>query len=218
MVWFLSFAVFWRSSILLRVGLCDKFSGANFCFSLSFCGLVFLVGFCLCFLRIFLQVRPGNALKKFSSCQVLFFLVRSLCLRVWVDDVFVVSLPSLFSFQRERSGLTGHHTPPRTCCWFFPFLFSVPAALVCSPVLAVRPFCSGVSLGCHSGPRAFFGFSRDFSDASFLDARRQRRLLDSFLWSFVFPVLWCLRLHTFLVGLGPAEGLRPPLVWFLLCC
>ena len=34
-VWFLSSAVFWQSSLLLKVGLCDKFSGANFCFLLS---------------------------------------------------------------------------------------------------------------------------------------------------------------------------------------
>ena len=32
----------------------------------------------------------------------------------------------------------------------------------------MRPFGSGVSSGCHSGPRAFFGFSRDCSEALFL--------------------------------------------------
>ena len=95
------------------------------------------------FLRILLQVRPGSAFKKFFSRQVLLWLVRSSCLRVWVDDVFVVSFPSLLScfFKRESSGLTGHHTPPIRVVWFF-LSFFVPAALVCSPILAVRPFCS----------------------------------------------------------------------------
>ena len=40
-VWFLSFAVFWQSSLLLRVGYCEKFSGANFCFCFLFGPLCF---------------------------------------------------------------------------------------------------------------------------------------------------------------------------------
>ena len=95
----MSFAVFWRSSLLLRVGLCDKFSGANFCFCSLFGSLCFWCGFAYGFCvfscnfalealsKIFLDVR---------SC----FLSRSLCLRVWVDDVFVVSLLLLFSLKR----------------------------------------------------------------------------------------------------------------------
>ena len=138
-------------------------------------------------------------------------LALSLCLRVWVDDVFVVSLLSLssFSFKRESSGLTGHHTPPHVL-FVFPFLFLSPphwfVRLFWPCVLSVLAFLRGAILG-----PALFGFSRDFSEAFFLDARRQRRLLASFLWSFVFPVLWCLRLHTFLVGLAPGHrkaGLR----------
>ena len=70
---------------------------------------------------------------------------------------------SLLFFSEEiqlRANRTPH-TPPHVLLFFF----SVPAAFVCSLVLAVRPFCSGVS--------------RDFSEAFFLDARRQRRLLNS---------------------------------------
>ena len=57
------------------------------------------------------------------------------------------------------------HPPPALAVVFL--VFSPPLCFV-SPVLAVRPFCSGVSSGCHSGPRAVFGFSRDCSEALFL--------------------------------------------------
>ena len=204
-VWFSSFAVFWQSSLFLRVGLCDKFSGANFCFlffvffSASFC---FWWGLAYVFVYYFAS-SPWKFAKKFSSCQVLFLLARSLCLRVWVDDVFVVSLLSLFSFsftqeRKLRANRTPHPPPPHVLFVFFLFFFC--------PRRVGLFACSGrasflfwlFSSGCHSGPRALFGLSRDFSEAFFLDARRQRRLLDSFLWSFVFPVLWCLRPRAFL--------------------
>ena len=176
---------FWQSSLLLRVGLCDKFSGANFCFLLSFCVLVFLIGICLCSSRIFLQTRPGRALKNslhVRSC----FLSCSLCLRVWVDDVFCFSsFPFCFSEERQLRSNRTPHTPPHVLL-FLSFSFSVPAALVCSPVLAVRPFCSGVSSGCHSGPRAFFGFSRDFSEAFFLGREAAKAFARFFLWSCCF--------------------------------
>ena len=80
------------------------------------------------------------------------------------------------------------------------FFLSVPAALSCSPVLAVRPFCSGVSSGCHSGPRAFFGFSRDCSEALFW-TRGGRGVCSFFVCCFSRFAA-----HTFLVGLAP--GLR----------
>ena len=44
-VCFAPFAVFWQSSLLLRVGLRDKFSGANFCFRSLFGSLCFWCGF-----------------------------------------------------------------------------------------------------------------------------------------------------------------------------
>ena len=111
---------------------------------------------------------------------------------VWVDDVVcVVSLLSLFLEEIELRANKTPHTPPHVLLFFF---FSVPAALFCSPVLAVRPFCSGVSSGCRSGPRALFGFSRDCSEAFF-----GREAVEAFapFWFVVFPVL---RLHTFSSG------------------
>ena len=105
----------------------------------------------------------------------------------------------LFLKNRWSSGLTGHHTPPRTCCCFS---FSVPAALSCSPVLALRPFCSGVSSGCHSGPRAFFGFSRDSSEA-FFGREAVEAFALFFLWPVFFPVLQAPR-----VSSGPCAWLQ----------
>ena len=56
---------FGQSSLLLRAGFCENFSGANFCFRFPFWVLLFLIGICLWFSRIFSQFRPGSALKKF---------------------------------------------------------------------------------------------------------------------------------------------------------
>ena len=104
---------------------------ANFCFLFSFCGLVFLVGLCLCFMFIFLKVRPGMGSNiLFTSGLVFFFWDHSLHLRVWVDAVVVFCSLFVFifsfSFKRESSGLTEHHTPPRTCYLFFSFFCPPP--------------------------------------------------------------------------------------------
>ena len=79
----------------------------------------------------------------------------------------VVVLFSFF-FKRETAPVVTGHTPTRTLCSFSFFLSLSPAAFVCSPVLAVRPFllvfcrgailCPGrflVSLG--TSLRPFFG-------------------------------------------------------------
>ena len=144
---------------------------------------------------------PKNSLHV-RSC----FLSRSLCLRVWVDDVFIVLLFSPLSLKRDSSGLTGHHTPPRTCCLFF---FFRPRRFVLFACSGRASFCSGVSSGCHSGPRAFFGFSRDSSEAFLLGREAVEAFALFFLWSVVFPVL---RLHTFLVGLAPDYRMAGPRV------
>ena len=94
---------FWQSSPFLRVGLCDKFSGASFCLLFSFCFLWFLVGICLCFCLVFCKFALEMP-KKFSSCQVLFLLARSLCLRGWVDDVFLFHFSVLFSLKETAQG------------------------------------------------------------------------------------------------------------------
>ena len=153
----------------------------------------------------FLAISPRNVLEKFSSCQVCFFCLVLSVLGFGLTTSCVCCLFFFsFSFKRQSSGLTGHHTPPALAVVFL--VFSPPLCFV-SPVLAVRPFCSGVSSGCHSGPRAVFGFSRDCSEAFFLDARRQRRLF--VFWSVVFPVL---RLHAFLGGPAPARRKAGPWV------
>ena len=155
----------------------------------------------------FLAMSPRKCFRKilFMSGLVFCCLVLSV-LGFGLSTSFVLSLFSLsFSFERQSSGLTGHHTPPRTCCCFS-FFLSPPLCLVrlfwpC--VLFVLGFLRGAILG----PRAFFGFSRDSSEAFFLDARRQRRVL--VFWSVVFPVL---RLRTFLVGLAPGRRKAGPRV------
>ena len=98
-----------------------------------------------------------------------------------------------FFFQRDRSG--SHRAHPHTHFVFFPFPVCVPAAFGLFSRFGRASFLSRVLSGCHSGPRAFFGFSLDFSEAFFSDARRQ----GSFP---VFCALFCfsrvvLRPHTF---------------------
>ena len=74
-------------------------------FLLSFWALMFLIGICLWFSRIFSQLRPENVLKKFSSCQVLLFCLVLSVLGSGLATSFVLSLFSVsFSFERYSSG------------------------------------------------------------------------------------------------------------------
>ena len=200
----MSFAAFWRSSLHLRAGFCDNFSGANFCFCFLFWVLMFLIGICLWFSVFFSQLRPGSVFFYSLLVRSCFFVSFSLCLKVWVDDVVcVVSLSSLF-LSRQSSGLAGHHTPPCACCCRF--FLSPPLCLVrlfwpC--VLFVLGFLRGAILG----------------PARFLDSLRTLlrpfswtlggKGVCSFFWCVVFPVL---RLHTFLVGLAPVHRKAGPRV------
>ena len=115
----------------------------------------------------FLAISPRKCFRKilFTSGLAFCCLVLSV-FGSGLTTSFVLSLFSLsFSFERQSSGLTGHHTPPRTCCCFSCF-FS--AALFCFACFGrASLFVSGVFSGCHSGPRAVFGFSRDCSEAFF---------------------------------------------------
>ena len=68
----------------------------------------------------FLAISPRKCFRKilFMSGLVFCCLVLSV-LGSGLTTSFVLSLFSLsFSFERQSSGLTGHHTPPRTCCCF----------------------------------------------------------------------------------------------------
>ena len=71
-VWFLSFAVFWQSSLLLRVGLRNIF-GSELLFLLSFWFLVFLVWICLWFFEYFFAISPRKCLKKILLMSGLVF-------------------------------------------------------------------------------------------------------------------------------------------------
>ena len=110
-----------------------------------------------------------------------------------VDVLFVF----VFFFSREIAQVVIGHTPTRTLCFFFLFLSVSPPHPDLSPVFGRASFPSGVLSGCHSGPRAFFGFSRDFSEAFFSDARRQGCFFASRA-CVAFPLFrFVLRLHTF---------------------
>ena len=71
----------------------------------------------------------------------------------------------------------------------------------------MRPFCSGVSSGCHSGPRAVFGFSRDCSDALF-----GREAVEAFVPFFLVCCFSRFAAHTFLGGRAPARRKAGPWV------
>ena len=183
-VWFLSFAVFLAKFSSSKGRFLRKIFGSELLFLLSFWALMFLIWICLWFSRIFSQFRPGKCLKKILLMSGFLFCLVLSVLGFGLTTSCVLSLFLLFFVQeiKLRSNRTPH--PPPHLLLFFLF-FSPPLCFV-SPVLAVRPFCSGVSSGCHSGPRAVFGFSRDCSDALF-----GREAVEAFVLflSVVFPGL-----------------------------
>ena len=100
-----------------------------------------------------------------------------------------------FFFSREKAQVVTGHTPTRTCVFFLFFL--CPAATGLFSRFGRASFPSGVLSGRHSGPRAFFGFSRDFSEAFFSDARRQGSFSASCVLFCFSPFRSVLRPHTF---------------------
>ena len=90
-----------------------------------------------------LDVRSG-VFGLFFSPPLVFFRRRRRPFRVF--------------FLRETAQVVTGHTPTRTLHSCFFFLSVSPPQPGLSPVLAVRPFFSGVLSGCHSGPRAFLCF------------------------------------------------------------
>ena len=78
-----------------------------------------------------------------------------------------------FFFEREDSSGSHRAHPHTHLVFLFLLLVFVPRRFCLFTRFGRASFPSGVLSGCHSGPRAFFGFSRDFSQAFFLDARRQ---------------------------------------------
>ena len=132
----------------------------------------------------FFAISPRKCFGKILLMSGLPFCLVLSVLGSGLATSFVLSLFSVSFSLRDTDQANRTPHPPRTCCCFS-FLLSPPLCLVRLFWPCVL-FVSGVSSGCHSGPRAVFGFSRDCSEAFFLDARRIG--VCSFL-SVVFPVL-----------------------------
>ena len=159
---FFSLCVFWglvrcllssfcRSS-LLRVVVRKIFGSELLFWGVGVCCVCVcvLVLFCLCLCFSFGFFVPETVFKKFSCCQVW-------CFWVVVFLPLVVSPSSSFFlfFLRETAQVVTGHTPTRTLCSFSFFLSLSPAAFVCSPVLAVRPFLLVFFRGAILGPGRF---------------------------------------------------------------
>ena len=194
-VWFGVFCVFF--SVFLFLGsLFEKIFGSE----LLFLGVgVGRVCFLCCFAYAFAFLF-GFSLPKMSrkhsvdvrSCVSGFFLSSS----GFFADV-VAFFVFVFSFLREKAQVVTGHTPPHALGLLFPVPFFVP------PHLFVRPFWPcvpllGVFSGCHSGPRAFLGFSWNLrglsslapSEALFWTRGGKGVLVVSFC-CFCFPLLLC---------------------------
>ena len=123
------------------------------------------------FLLYYLLFRSRNCLKKILLMSGLVFLGCLLSsFGCFADDVVVVCF-FLFVFERDSSGSNRAHPHTHLFCWSLFLFFS---RRFCLFALFGRASCFlGFSLGCHSGPQAFLGFSWYSSEALFLDARRQ---------------------------------------------
>ena len=135
-----------------------KIFGSELLFLGGLVGLVFFGGVLPMFLLHFLAVRFRKCLKKILLMSGLVFFLGSFSLPFVfsVDVVFRVCL-FFFCFKRHSSG--SNRTPPHALAFLCLVLF-VLSRRVC----LFRPFWPcvpllGVSSGCHSGPRAFLGFS-----------------------------------------------------------
>ena len=154
-VWFLSFAVFWQSSLLLRVGLCNKFSGANFCFLLSFCVLEFLIGICLCFSRISCKFAPEESKEILLMSGLVFCLVLSV-LGFGLTTFFLFLFSLLFFFEeiKLRPNRTPH-TPLHVLLFFFFFLFCPRRFVLFTCFGRASFFVLGFLRGAILGPARF---------------------------------------------------------------
>ena len=143
------------------------------------------------FLLYYSFFRSRNCLKKILLMSGLVFLGCFLSSFGFFADVVVL----VSFFKRETAQVVTGHTP-HALALLFPVPFSVP------PHLFVRPFWPcvpllGVFSGCHSGPRAFLGFSWYSSEALSLDARRQGCFGRFFLLFLFSPsVVFCGSFHT----------------------
>ena len=145
------------------------------------------------FLLYYLLFRSRNCLEKILLMSGLVFFD---CLRSSFG--FLADVVVFFSsfFLRETAQVVTGHTPTQACfvcpCSFF------LSRRTCLFALFGRASCFLVfSLGCHSGPHAFLGFSWYSSEALSLDARRQGRFgRFLLLFSFSPSVVFCGCFHT----------------------
>ena len=156
-----SFAIFLAGVLFFLGSVCAiNFRVRTFVFCFFFCGLVFFGGvlpmffFCL---RISCKLAPEMPSKNSLHVRSCFFWFVLSVLGSGLTTSLLFLFLLLFSFQREISGLTGHHTPPpaRVVCCFSFFFLSPPHWLVrlfwpCVP--SVLAFLRGAILG----PRVFF--------------------------------------------------------------
>ena len=165
-------------------------SGANFCFWVSLLVLCFLVGFCLCFCFMFWRVAPESVGKILLMSGLVFFGLVLSSFGFFVDVVF------RRFFKRHRSG--SNRTPPHAPVWFFFSLF-VSRRAFCFALFGRASCFLAFFSGCHSGPRAFLGFSFNLwglsslapSVALFLGREAARVFLCFSCLVFLFPLLFC---------------------------
>ena len=133
----------------------------------------FLVLFCLCFCFIVRFFAPETVLEKFYLCQVwcfgFFFLSSFGFFFSPTSSSFCVFVS--FFFSREKAQVVTGHTPTRTCVFFLFFLCPRRNWFVLPFWPCVLSFWRFV--GVPFWAPGVFGFSRDFSEAFFSDARRQ---------------------------------------------
>ena len=147
-----------------------KIFGSELLFLFFLGSLCFWCGFAYGFCVFSCNFAPEVLSKTSLDVRSCFCLVLSV-LGFGLTTFFVLFL-SLFPFFFEEIELRANrtpHTPPHVLLFFF--FLSPPLCLVRLFWPCVL-FVLGFSSGCHSGPRALFGFSRDCSEAFFLDARR----------------------------------------------
>ena len=152
-------------------------------------GFVFFGGFLPMFLLHFWRFAPESVWKNSLDVRSAVFWVLSL--RLWF---FRRRRFSRFFFLRDRDQVVTGHPLTRTG-------FAGSFSCLCPAAVLFRPFWLCVLLlggfsGCHSGPRAFLGFSWYLLSPFSWDARRQGFSCASLaLFSFSPCVLLCG--HTF---------------------
>ena len=158
-------------------------------------GFVFLGGFLPMFLLHFWRFAPESVWKIFLDVRSAVFWVRSLFLWFFVDAVFRV-----FFLRDKDQVVTGH--PFTRTCFDRSFSFLCPAAFVCFARFGRASRFLVVFSGCHSGSRAFWGFSLDLLRPFPWDARRQGFSVLLLLCVSFSPFCFVLRLHTFSARVG----------------